>query len=70
MKKKEILLSVIFGGLLLKIINNQKVLDDHLYEVSSHGHGGIWKNETLSENTLHAKLYRWYKNRKNRRESK
>ena len=69
MNKKEIILCVVFGGLLLKIIKNQEVIDDHINDISKNGHGGVWSDSVLSNNTIRAKLYRKYYARKNKNES-
>lgn len=67
MSKKEIILSVVFGGLLLKIIKNQQTIDDHIYD---NRRGWMYEHEKLSNNTIKAKLYNWYDNIKPSKESK
>ena len=56
MNKFKVIVGIIFGGLLLKIIHNQEVLDEHL-ERSRNG-GFIMYDDTLEYNNLRNKLGR------------
>ena len=55
MNKFKVIVSIIFGGLLLKIIHNQEVLDNHLEQNMN---SGIRYDETLEYNNLCNKLGR------------
>lgn len=55
MNKFKVIVGIIFGGLLLKIIHNQEVLDNHLEQNMN---SGIRYDETLEYNNLHNKLGR------------
>ena len=55
MNKFKVIVGIIFGGLLLKIIHNQEVLDDHLEQNMN---SGITYEETLEYNNLRNKLRR------------
>ena len=55
MNKFKVIVGIIFGGLLLKIIHNQEVLDNHLEQNMN---SGIRYNETLEYNNLRNKLGR------------
>ena len=49
MNKFKVIVGIIFGGLLLKIIHNQEVLDNHLEQNMN---SGIRYDETLEYNNL------------------
>ena len=55
MNKFKVIVGIIFGGLLLKIIHNQEVLDNHLEQNMN---SGIRYDETLEYNNLRNKLKR------------
>ena len=55
MNKFKVIVGIIFGGLLLKIIHNQEVLDSHLEQNMN---SGIRYDETLEYNNLRNKLGR------------
>lgn len=55
MNKFKVIVGIIFGGLLLKIIHNQEVLDNHLEQNMN---SGIIYSETLEYNNLRNKLRR------------
>ena len=55
MNKFKVIVGIIFGGLLLKIIHNQEVLDNHLEQNMN---SGIRYDETLEYNNLRNKLRR------------
>ena len=55
MNKFKVIVGIIFGGLLLKIIHNQEVLDNHLEQNMN---SGIRYDETLEYNSLRNKLGR------------
>ena len=55
MNKFKVIVGIIFGGLLLKIIHNQEVLDNHLEQNMN---SGIRYDETLEYNNLRNKLGR------------
>ena len=55
MNKFKVMVGIIFGGLLLKIIHNQEVLDNHLEQNMN---SGIRYDETREYNNLHNKLGR------------
>ena len=55
MNKFKVIVGIIFGGLLLKIIHNQEVLDNHLEQNMN---SGIRYDETLEYNIIHNKLGR------------
>ena len=55
MNKFKVIVGIIFGGLLLKIIHNQEVLDSHL---ERNMNSGIRYDETLEYNNLRNKLRR------------
>ena len=55
MNKFKVIVGIIFGGLLLKIIHNQEVLDNHLEQNMN---SGIRYDETQEYNKLHNKLER------------
>ena len=55
MNKFKVIVGIIFGGLLLKIIHNQEVLDSHLERNMK---SGIRYDETLEYNNLRNKLGR------------
>lgn len=55
MNKFKVIVGIIFGGLLLKIIHNQEVLDNHLEQNMN---SGIRYDETLEYNNLCNKLGR------------
>ena len=55
MNKFKVIVGIIFGGLLLKIIHNQEVIDNHLEQNMN---SGIIYNETLEYNNLRNKLRR------------
>ena len=55
MNKFKVIVGIIFGGLLLKIIHNQEVLDNHLEQNMN---SGITYEETLEYNNLRNKLRR------------
>ena len=55
MNKFKVIVGIIFGGLLLKIIHNQEVLDSHL---ERNMNSGIRYDETLEYNKLRNKLGR------------
>ena len=55
MNKFKVIIGIIFGGLLLKIIHNQEVLDNHLEQNMN---SGIRYDETLEYNSLRNKLGR------------
>ena len=55
MNKFKVIVGIIFGGLLLKIIHNQEVLDSHL---ERNMNSGIIYSETLEYNNLRNKLKR------------
>ena len=55
MNKFKVIVGIIFGGLLLKIIHNQEVLDNHLEQNMN---SGIRYDETLEYNNLRNKLER------------
>ena len=65
MNKFKIIVGIIFGGLLLKIIHNQEVLDNHL---ERNMNSGIRYDETLeynnSRNKLKRKIYKLFNKEK------
>ena len=56
MNKKELLILAVFGGMLLKIINNQIEIDDHIFVVNDGRHARYYDNYRLSKNTLSSKI--------------
>lgn len=67
MKKKDFLLGMVFGGLLIKIIRNQYVIDEHICRCAD-GYT-VWEDELLHNNTIWAKIQRWNYNRKHKDKS-
>ena len=65
MNKFKVIVGIIFGGLLLKIIHNQEVLDSHLEQNMN---SGIRYDETLeynnSRNKLKRKIYKLFNKEK------
>ena len=55
MKKREIIGSIILGGLLMKILHNQKVLDNHIERNTK---SNISYDETIEYNSLRNKIGR------------
>jgi len=55
MKKHEIIGSVILGGLLIKILHNQKIIDSH---IERNIKSNISYDETIEYNSLRNKLGR------------
>lgn len=54
MKNKKIIGYVLLGGVLMKILHNQKIIDDHIRKSSSGYY--IDYHETIEENTITKKV--------------
>ena len=56
MKKGKIIGYALLGGLLLKILHNQQIIDNHIEEAS---HGGyVYSGSTVEYNSLKSKIER------------
>lgn len=59
MNKKELIIVAVFGGLLLKIIDNQIKIDDHIFDINDGRYAHYYDSYRLSNNTLKAKIERF-----------
>ncbi len=68
MRKNELIICGVIGGLLLKIIKNQIIIDDHIYKtnriVDGYYVGNVYEHQTLKGRTLAYKIKNLINNHK------